>query len=205
MYRIGSVILLFLNLPFLQVHAQQLIDKMAKHACACIEKEKMETSSEEEMTMKLGLCILDGLSILSDEERESLKLDFQNQAAMEKLGEEIGLRMVTHCPTTMMNIGLAMSGEVTVEKAENTVLSAEGIFQSLEITGDFAHLLLKQENGQIQKFLWLGYFEGAERLTAPESLKGKKVRLSYASQSIYSPKLQEYIDRKVVRGLMVLN
>lgn len=192
--------LLVLCLPGTTI-AQDAIDKMANKLCECVEQFNAEKLSTQEMQMKMSACIMEGIGQLSDAEREALKVDVSDQESMMDFGQRIGMRAAGQCPEVMMRFAQSQGQGGAVVETRSVV---EGTFQGLE-TGEFAYLLIKTTGGQPQKLLWLRYFDGAEQLNNPSSLKGKKVRVTFSTLSAYSPQLKDYIDRKEVRKLEVLD
>lgn len=191
---------LILCLPGIAI-AQDATDKMANKLCECIEQFNAEKLSTQEMQMKMSTCIIEGLGQLSDAEREALRVDVSDQQSMMDFAQRIGMRAANRCPEVMMQFAQSQGqGGAAVE----TRSVMEGTFQGLE-AGEFAYLLIKAPGGQPQKLLWLRYFDGAEQLKDPASLKGKKVRVTFSTLSAYSPQLKDYIDRKEVRKLEVLD
>jgi hypothetical protein len=192
--------LLVLCLPGTTI-AQDAIDKMANKLCECVEQFNAEKLSTQEMQMKMSACIMEGIGQLSDAEREALKVDVSDQESMMDFGQRIGMRAAGQYPEVMMRFAQSQGQGGAVVETRSVV---EGTFQGLE-TGEFAYLLIKTTGGQPQKLLWLRYFDGAEQLNTPSSLKGKKVRVTFSTLSAYSPQLKDYIDRKEVRKLEVLD
>ena len=70
------------------------------------------------------------------------------------------------------------------------------------ISNQFVVITIKDSKGPDQKFLWLGYFEGAELLKNPSDIKGKAVEVSYTENDFYNPAIKDYMKYKVITGLV---
>ena len=56
--------------------------------------------------------------------------------------------------------------------------------------------------GSPQTFWWLEYFPGSERLGgAPIAIGGEEVTITYERVGIYAAGVEEYIVRRVLRGV----
>lgn len=191
-----------------RIFSQDAWEKVALESCSCIEESKKNFTKEElegrgdpqKIRTDLGICIIKALSNYKDEIPEASNMDFTNQEQMRALGEKAGIYMMNKCPDAIM---LAYNAGKELEKPSdpNTL---EGKISTINID-DWVYLVITDAEGNTHKLTWLTYFEGSERYTeAPESLKGKNVRLTFSNEQVYLPKLKEYVLRKVIQTLAVL-
>jgi len=181
------------------VTAQDLLDKLADTSCDCISKKDTDSMSSEDLQMQMGFCIMEAVGKYPEEFQKAYgNLDPSNQAAMTKLGEDIGMRMAAKCPSVLMKIA-TVETQTTVKTT--TQSSITGTLKAVE--GDEISLLIVEEaSGRRHKLLWLGYFKGADRLTeTPEKAVGRKVTVTYQEIECYSAKAKDYINCKEVKGV----
>lgn len=99
----------------------------------------------------------------------------------------------------------AATRPTTASRGSAPTGSYEGTFMGVSGT-DLAAILVRDAGGRYQKFLWLEFFEGANMLTYDiESLKGRKVRISFVEKNTYSLKKRDYELTKIISGLELLN
>lgn len=194
-----SYLVLLVGLLFVAggLHAQSAYKKVATAACACAEQEQLDGLSEQDRNMKLSLCLMKGFQEHSGDPAFS-DLDPTNQSAMQDLAAKVSMEMAGVCPSVMMQV-------VESTQTPKSAGVFEGTFQRIE--GDkLATVILKDGNDRDQQFLWLNYFEGAESLEKnASSLSGKKVRVTFVQEDMYSPKFSEYVSRKVIAKMEVLD
>ncbi|MCB0633252.1 MAG: hypothetical protein R2824_18145 [Saprospiraceae bacterium] len=179
----------------LQAQSDELLDAIAQETCDCFGKKDVSALSTDQVNMELGMCMMESLGKRPNAMSE-LKLDYTDQAAMQKFGEQIGTRMLGKCPNLMMKMATAQQG--TTEPAAGMQIS--GTFKGVE-GDDFAFLIIEGDDGTSYRLLWLGEFDGADQL---EMAKGKPVKVSYQEISCYSPAMKKYLKRKEVKSLEVL-
>ena len=191
-------------LTTIPLQSQEIIDQMASDACDCMNEKDLSDKSAEEIQMELSLCLMQKISSYQKQLQEQLKVNISDQKDMQDLGQKIGLKMVTICPETMMKMAQVQSATAPSAPEEAETYQLEGTVTGIE--GDeFTFLVLKDESGRTQKFLWLRYFDGSDAFAGnPGSAVGKKVRLIYAPIECYSPKLNEYLQRNEIKALKVI-
>lgn len=192
------ITMLFLFFATTHATAQEdIYEEIAKKTCSCITQKDVSKMSEQELTMELGICMIGNLGEV--EGASDLNLDFTNNQAMEKFGEQIGIKMVKYCPDVFMQIGMAGNFEVD-DKQEQTeeIQSVTGTIQEIGGT-DFNIITLKGDDGRTHKLLWIGYFEGSDQLLAmPKKGIGKKVTVNFFTRECFSPKIGEYYNCKEI-------
>jgi hypothetical protein len=121
-----------------------------------------------------------------------------------KLGEKVGLNMVKFCPEVLMALadsqGLLDETDNTEMIDKSTFLedkSINGVIKKME-GDDIVTLVVKDESGKTQKFLWLENFSGSYKLIESKIVNKLKVMVYYKSIEVYSPKLKEYVVKKQI-------
>ena len=141
--------------------------------------------------------------LASSLKKEGIELDLsKGKDGGRDFGEKVGLNMINFCPKALM---LLADNDL-----EDNVNSKEVMFSIVgelkSISGDEISVVsLKDENGKTQKFLWLNNFEGSDRLIISKNIKNLKVKVSYTTIELYSPKLKEYIVRKQISKIEYLD
>lgn len=205
---IPILFLLFSIFTFIRVEAQEVVDEMAKETCVCLEEEGLQEGlSEEELQMKVGLCMMQVAPKYVDRIRSELNIDLYNdgQEAGQKLGEKIGMRLTVTCPLFLESVVKSQMGkEGGNSPGMKAKMVLEGTFRGME-SGQFNMLLLDPVQGKRMKFLWLEHFPGADRLvTNPKTLEGKKIRIEFVEEEYFAPALQDYVPFRRILGLEVL-
>lgn len=201
MKAIFSIILLatFASLP---LAAQDLMDKLADASCECISRQDVDNMSQEQLQIQLGFCIMEAVGKYPEEFQKAYgDLNPSDQAAMNKLGEQIGMKMAFKCPTVLMKVA---DVQTQVQSAPAALQVLTGTIKGIE--GDeFATVTLADEQGRMHKLLWLRYFKGSERfISEPAKVIGAKVQVKVESVEYYSPKAKDYYGRKEIREVEFL-
>lgn len=189
-----SIFLIASSISFGQSITDAEIQKLAVVACECVDADDMKESSKDNLEMVLGLCIMEGLGKYPEIFE---KINIEDNGAMEKLGERIGVAMLSNCPDVMMAMAMSDIEEDTAESDD----ILQGTIQRIE--GDqFTFIVIKTEAGRMEKLLWLSYFEGADELSEMgEKALNKKASFSYVQIECYSNSHKEYINRKMITGI----
>lgn len=181
------------------VNAQEILEKITKEVCSCIDakKDKIAETTGEELKMQLGLCILSSYTAHEKEINKDYGNVIKDEAAMEKFGEDIGMKMITVCPETLMAI--AGSDEEVAEE-EVADLKIEGKVTEIKI-GQFATIVVKDKNDRVHNFLLLDYFDTASLFTNGDIKKNDSILVSYSEIELYDPTSKEFRYFKVISGL----
>lgn len=181
-----------------------LVDKLAVQTCECLNKKDVKNLSMEELQTQLGFCMMGAIG--QNEAAFKKKygdVSFTDQTTMTKVGEEVGTAMVYKCPDVMMNLAQTqMQGQpVATAAATGEIIGKVKAIEGSEL----AQIVITDESGRAQKFVWFGYFEGSERfISEPLKVIGKKVKVEYREVEAYSPQAKEYYARKEVLSITFL-
>ena len=187
-------------ISFFNIEAQELIDVVTAEVCSCSEgkKEKLSTLQGEKLEFELGLCILASYSKHTSEIKAIYGELLGETTNMEKFGEDIGLKMATICPETLLYFaGEIGVGEETAVKSNSTI---EGKIVEIKIE-QFATIVVKDKNGRVHNFLFLNYFDTASLFTNDEIRKNDFISVNYSESEIYDPKNKEFRYYKIITGL----
>lgn len=187
------------------VFAQDVLDNLADDACECISQKDTDKMSMEELQMQLSMCLMESVGENQEAfQKEYGELDPTDQAGMQAFGQKVAMKMVNKCPQVMMK--MASTGQVPPQagtpSAGKTAAAGKLTGTIQDISGDeVAIVTVKEQNGRTHKLLWLGYFEGSDRLQGGSKVVGTEVEVMYEELEVYSPKAQEYFERKKITGV----
>ncbi len=178
------------------------LDLIADYTCECLSKKKMKKNDLDRLELELGLCVMEGAS------KASLNLTYTDEESMTKLGEQVGLRMVGSCEAFIDLIGVMMDknpdGMMELMNEKDVVVNNHFRGELSKINKDqFITLELKADDGKIETFYWLEYFEGANILKDNSTfLMNKKINIEYKEVEYYFPEYEEYLKVKVITKLL---
>ncbi len=176
---------------------EKVVKQLSDAACECINRKYKEAIDPQSLSMEslMESCVveafLENIELIMTEAPDILS----DEAAGEKLGMEIGMRLLKDCKTLMeVAKNSALSPQ---EFAEDNALRSVGTFKKVENKGYQTLVLLT--DGKEERFLILQKFEGYEQLLGQEkALSGKKVSVEWEEQELYQPKSKGFVKQKVV-------
>ena len=190
---------LFLIIVFvsLNIFSQETtLDKVSQETCEYLNSDEMKNLDVDIRTEKLGLFIINSYNKYEKEfNKEGVVINFYDGSdAASKFGEQVGMNMAKYCPEALIALAEGYDEEPTEELFE-----VSGSL--IDVVGaEFSTVILKDEDGKTQKFLWLQNFKGSDSLIQSlENLNEQSnVTLTYNNIECYSPQLKGYIIRKVI-------
>lgn len=200
-----SIFTLLIALISIHANSQDLLEKVTKEVCTCIDakKENLSDTSSEKLKVQLGLCILASYSAHEKEINAKYGKIMEDEKAMDKFGEEVGMKMVTVCPATLMAIAGAVGDDetkTTDEAVEEEKLSVEGKISEIK-NEQFTSVIIKDKNSRVYTFLVLDYFDTASLITGNEIKKDDTVVIYYSDIELYDNKTKEFRFFKVISGI----
>ena len=194
---------LLLLVVSITANSQDLLDKVTKEVCSCIDskKDKLGDLSSDKLKTQLGLCILSSYSTNEKQIKAKYGDIMNDEKAMDKFGEDIGVKMVSVCPETLM----AIAGAAGDEKAEPPVVEEEKLSVEGKITEikneQFTSVVIKDKNSRVYTFLVLDYFDTASLITGNELKKDDNVLIFYSDIELYDNKSKEFRYFKIITGI----
>lgn len=181
-------------------YSQDVMNKIAQEACDCIAKKPFDKDGDpQKRQLEFGSCILEGY-IAHSSEFPGEKLDFADEKAMGKLGEDIALKMVSFCPDAILDLGRSSMDDK--EEAAKNVEYTKITGQITDIkTEQFVSIIVKDDKSRIHTFLLLDYFDTASVFTENRLAKKDTVTVSYTEVELYDPKMKEFRYFKIITGL----
>jgi hypothetical protein len=186
-----------------------VLEDITKDVCECVSKKVDTGISRKEIEVQLGLCLINSYGTYRERIEKFMELTFSDPEAMEKFGEEIGMKMLTVCPDTFMAFAKDLMEEevenyTTENETNSNISTVSGSVVKLE-KDQFNMLIFKGTNKRTYKLLWQEYFEGEELLFDFKKLKNKDINVSFENKEMYDPRLKDYRTYKVLRKIEIVN
>src|SRR6478672_1447388 len=180
-----------------------LLDTLCK--CITAKKDELKNASPDDIQKEFMSCFMsEGLDLLMKYAQEK-KVSLTDQAAMQKLGNEIGMELAKKCPAMMqLAISSAMAEDTSAGSASKIVnggetSETEGTIVSLNTTEFPASIQLKQKNGTVKKvFLVSEFYTDDDNFYNTGYLPGKKVVAEISPQKIFIPSKKKFVALDVV-------
>lgn len=191
------LILFIFLLPFQIFSQESILDKIALETCEYLENDGLKNIDSNKKTEKLGLFIISLYNQYQDELlKEGFEINFTNDSDTGRaFGEKVGVHMVKFCPDALISLAKDFDNE------EVKIDSYNITGKLIDVKGDeFSIVSIKDEDGKVQKFLWLQNFKGSDELIDKlnKTSKSPSVQITYKNLECYSPQLKEYIIRKEI-------
>lgn len=177
-------------------------DKIAKETCECIINKNIDLKNGdfEKIKIEFGFCVVNSYSNYKNEFDELTDLDFKNTKMMSKLGEDVALKMINHCPDFIIALG-SRDDDDSEDDFEN--FSFEGVFLDSK-KNDFQTVIIKDNNRRTHTLIVLTFFEDVNLITDNLIKKNEKVSVEYFEQEFYNPKLNDFRYYKIIQGIKKL-
>lgn len=180
--------------------AQDVLDGIATGTCDCLKELDREVHKGEALQMQLGLCMMKVSAPYEKELRKQFKVDLSrlDAGAGEKLGELVGMRLVTQCPEFLEMLA-EMEGEETPDVVEQVTATVTGVVAGLR-DRQFSTVLVKDVSGRTVELLRLEHFQNADMLAGAGATEVKGT-FYYTVKELYDPVAGTYRAHNVLVGL----
>ena len=180
-----------------------LLDTLCK--CITAKKDELKNASPDDIQKEFMSCFMsEGLDLLMKYAQEK-KVSLTDQAAMQKLGNEIGMELAKKCPAMMqlaINSAIADTSEgsgISKIVSEGETSETQGTIVSLNTTEFPASIQLKQKSGAVKKvYLVSQFYTDDDNFYNTSYLPGKKVVAEISSQKIFIPSKKKFVTLDVV-------
>jgi hypothetical protein len=204
MKKVLLALIMFLSITaFGQTDKQ--ISKIADETCSCLKTKDLKKGDMQQIQMELGICMLASMG------ENGFDGDLSDLKAIEEIGERVGMQLAFNCPEFLELMGTYAAEDP--EGFNELIESADDDYNSTEMTsgtalsvesGDFVVLKIQNENGKKETLYWFQHFDGAELLEdGGASLLNKDIMVEYEIIEYYNPKIQDYMNLKVLRGIYI--
>lgn len=191
---------------FSNIHAQSdsTMKRFADSVCKCMSRVDLNSiKSEAEAQQAITTCFLkDNMGVLMKLADER-NIDITDQAAMRKVGEEVGMELMKQNCQPFIQLSMQMakaSGKTEI----SSISSTSGTLSSVE-TKDFCKFIVTDNNGKRNTFYWLHHFKNSEKfMDLPSRYVGKKLKVSWQETEVYIPAAKGYFKIKEITEVQVL-
>lgn len=159
------------------------------------------TITKDNMTAQLGLLILPLFSKYSDQIEKEWKLYASDPKDIRTIGEKIGQLAAVGCPAFQEFIKSNIN-EIVNERSEGEAKTFAGKLLKVEGT-PFTYLQVQNSQGRTDRFYWLEFFPGADKLSASKTAYlNKPLRITYKEMEIFQAATGEYRTIKVITNVV---
>jgi hypothetical protein len=172
-------------------------DSVLNKMCDCITKSgklnNAEKAQEAVQTCMMDIIAADPVGTMMDLGLE----DFEDAAAMQKFGEEVGFDLMKKCPAMKdMAISMAKSQMTT-----STAIGGSTTGKFIKAENDNYQYIVVDENGKQVKLLVLFPFTNAEALVKdPTKMNGKTLTIDWKEVEIWNTKTKLFEKQKQITG-----
>ena len=135
---------------------------------------------------------------------EKRGVDITNQAAMEKIGQELAVEMMKQNCNAFIQMSIKMTKGDETRGEVSEVSSTSGTLTSIE-TKDFCKFILTDATGKRNTFYWMHHFKNSEKfIEQPSKFIGKKMKVSWQETEVYIPAAKGYFKIKEIKLIDIL-
>lgn len=158
---------------------------------------KLPNMSRENMTAEMGMVILPLFSRYSTQIESEWGLSTSKNTDYRSIGEKIGQLAAINCPSFQEYIKANLN-EIVSNQSAGGAKTFSGKLVRME-GKPFTYLLVQNSQGRTDKFYWLEFFPGADKLQASSmTYLNKPLRIMYKEMEVYQAAENEYRTVKVI-------
>jgi hypothetical protein len=151
----------------------------------------------ESLNVELGMMIIPLFTKYQSQIEKEWGLSADDAEGAEAIGEKVGQLATMHCEAFQTFVKANLES-ILNEKTEKGSKSFSGTLTKME-GSPFTYLLVKNAQGRTDKFYWMEFFPGAEKLsTSSVSRLNKPLRIFYREMEVYKAGEKEYTPVKVI-------
>lgn len=188
---------------------------MSEEICTEMKTKKIDKSNFE---LTLGLVLMKSINNNKQNvEKFYGKKMYGENGVLEKIGEDLGVMMVTKCPEMFEKLNDIGALEKYVDdnvskdtsEADSTyVAEEEALFVTGTYTGTksegFCTIEVTENNGKTNKLVLLDKFENSFLITDKVLKVNDKVKISYYESELFDPKLNLFVNTKIISEIIKL-
>jgi hypothetical protein len=187
-----------------QTSKDSLMKLVTQDVCDELGKKEFKGKNMDELQMEIGMAFMPAMMKHKDALEKAMGGNLNDKEGMEKMAQEIGMRLVTDCPNflkIMSNVDMNAMGKPAKAPLSMNETAIKGTLVKV-VPGELTHLLVKDSKGKTVKIWWMDYFDGSDDMADnPQKMNNKKVTVSYTEKEVYSATLKEYVKIKVATGV----
>jgi hypothetical protein len=199
-----KIIFSFLALCTFVCHSQDVLDKIADETCECVNKVKTPNTSVEDLKTQVDKCLFASYSNHAAELSPAQKKDSGNKIAIQKLANDVALKMAGHCSDIIqIIIESERKNKLANERSlatKSLLMKISGEIREIE-TNEFVSIIIKDQNSKLVTLLLMDRFESADVFTTNKIRKGDKITVEYTEKEMYDPKIKGFRAFKIISKL----
>ena len=188
--------LLMATTLFAQDATDGLIKQITKDTCVELSRLDFSKQTTDELKVSLGLALVKVMG-QHQAELKSAGFNTSDSKSVEKLAVDVGMRLVTDCPTFFETLTKNPNHikELALNESSGTI---SGKLVRI-VGGDFTHLLIEDTKGKVERLWWMEYFSGSNVLLSnPQTQLNRSLKVSYVEREIFNSTLNDYVKVKVI-------
>ena len=189
---------------------------MSEEICTEMKTKKIDKSNFE---LTLGLVLMKSINNNKQNvEKFYGKKMYGENGVLEKIGEDLGVIMVTRCPEMFEKLNDIGALDKYVDDIESKDVAEtdssyveedeEPLFVSGTYTGSksegFYSIEVTENNGKTNKLILLDKFENSFLLTDKVLKLNDKVKILYYESELFDPKLNLFVNTKIITEIIKL-
>lgn len=189
---------LLIGLLSLTIQGQEYMKDIAEKACECV---RSIPENEPITGINFGICIIEEAALFKEELLRDYNIDMSKiDVDGEELGRVVAMEMFTSCPDQLKRFA-SMNNK---SNEDSDILEIEGKINNIVQEG-FVTFSLVHQNGKISKFYWLSFVESDNDIQNTfKNLEEKSVKIEYAIQELFDPRINEYRNFNIIKSLNII-
>ena len=204
MKKLPLILCLLCAFSFTRAQSDTTMKKFVDSVCKCMGKIDLNTiKSEAEAQQAMTACFVkDNMAVLMKLADER-NIDITDQAAMRKVGEEVGMELMKQNCQAFIQLSMQLS-KAGGKSEVVSISTTSGTLATVE-TKDFCKFIVTDNSGRRNTFYWLHHFKNSEKfMDQPSKYVGKKLKVSWQETEVYIPAAKGYFKIKEITEVQVL-
>lgn len=173
--------------------------EITQKLCDCVNAKDIDQMSADDLETQFGICLINSIEGYDEELEKEFGEPFSMSKHSSKLGEMVGMKMVTVCPDIIQKLVEADEASTGAEETSNSK-SVSGIVKKVN-KGEFISFELETDSGT-NTYHWLTEVNTNLNLKEDyKSLKKENVKIEYQVLPMFDPKKETYKDVNVITGI----
>ncbi|RKR85424.1 hypothetical protein BDD43_5695 [Mucilaginibacter gracilis] len=174
--------------------------KITDSICNALSKRDIsKITNKQEAVALYTSCVMEHADLLQ-ELADELKVDVNDQAAMQKVGMNIAFNLMKDKCANFIKLSTYFAEQKATEVLNNY---STGVLKRIDNKG-FNYIVIT-EKGAEKSFLWLRQFAGSEKFTSGLGTNvGKHVKVEWQEIEVYLPLAKGYYKVKEITGITLM-
>jgi len=176
----------------------ELVTKLSEETCSCMSTQEIK---KDNLDMVLGLCMLKGVNKhQADVDKHFGKDIITNKPVLEKLGEEIGMKLALNCPSFLQLVMDSDENFFEDEESEEVDQQITGVFKK-SYSNNFLTVEIVESTGRKHEFILLHDFDTAYLITDNVLKSNDEVVITYYVLDLYDVNSKRFMNYKIISDI----